>query len=443
MSFIRGLILTSILFLFACAPPSEGGAGTANTNALVRPDVSGSILYRTLPYKEDFRVSYCEILNEDVNTYSGLRDTQLEPLASLSKVVTSVWALEMLGPDYRFKIEWHLNAVSNDGLYDAYLKSNYDPVMNIEKILFSISELNKIGVKKIRNLVIDETTKVYLSVLSEPHLELDQVPIDTPQTIENLNLILNSENWLSKTAQAKQKLLTWAKQNKIDYKEPVQFSVGNVIYKKSSQIDLSNYKTKKVIQSAPLFKYLKNLNVYSNNYLTDSLFSFLGGLSEFRKFQKQTLQLSSEELQFYTGSGLALIQSNVRYDNLASCFSFIKILSFLKKQSEKSQLSLGNLLLNPTYDTEGTFDLKNAGHDYKGALILKTGRLFENPTMNLAGFVSTSKGLLSFVFLGHDFDDETQSEQMENARQIMLDQIFDYYPVTSGYKAFNSFDILL
>lgn len=443
MSLIQCLILTSILLLFSCAPATETGESAANANVLVRPNVSGSILYRALPFKEDSRISYCEVLNEDMSTYSGMRDMQLEPLASLSKLITSVWALEKLGPDFRFKMDWYLNPVSNDGLYDAYLNTNYDPVVNIEKLLFSISELNKIGVKKIRNLVIDQSTRVYLSVLSEPHLELDQVPIDMPQVVENLMLILNSSNWLKKTSLAKQKLAVWAKENSIDYKEPTQFSVENVTYVKSDQINIKNYKMKKTILSAPLFRYLKNINVYSNNYMADSLFSYLGGVSEFRKFQKQILNLSNDELKFYTGSGLAYINSGNRLDNLGSCFSFIKILSLLKKQSEKFNLNLGHLLLNPSLDRDGTYDVQADSQNYSSALVLKTGRLFEVPALNIAGFVSTTQGTLSFAFLAHDFENETQASQMENSRIQMLHQIFDFYPTTSIYNTLNNFEILL
>lgn len=440
-------IQVKIFFLFlmigvasGCAPSSDSSASPIDSNLPVRPSNAAKILARDILHQDDSRISYCEILEENNSTYSGLRDMQLEPLASLSKMITSAWAFEQLGPDFRFESEIYLNPVDEKlGLYDAYLSTHYDPVVNIEKLLYFISELGQLGVRQLRHLVIDETTRVYLSVLANPHIELDQIPISTSESVKNLELIFNSKNWGRKTEKAREKLLQWAQESHKKIAVPHVFSVTNIASRLSKDIQKENYKIRKVIPSAPLFKYLKNTNVYSNNYLADALFAYLGGFRSFKTFQKNKLNISDKDLRIYTGSGLQDESSGVRVDNLGTCFSMIKILSFFRQKANAAGLNLGQVMLNPTRDLEGTFDSQPI---YKDAVVVKTGRLYEVPAMNLAGFAATDKGLISFVFLGHDFG-SSDAEQIESYRAEMLGHIFSNFTTQPAFTTLADLDLFL
>lgn len=428
-----------LLFLFiiyGCAPADSSRQSGVEVKSLPeRPLSAGeSLLRRELQNTADPRISYCEILGNDNSTYSGIRDTTLQPLASLSKVITSSWALEQLGSDYRFRSEVFMKPVNlQTGLFDVYLRTNYDPIVNIEKLLYFISELKKSGVKQIRNLMIDETTRVFLGVLSNPHIELAQVPVSTNDTIENLSLIFNSTNWAEKTRVARQNILSWAEKNGKIISIPEDFSVGSIAFKMANQIDTNQFPLKKEILSAPLFRYLKNLNVYSNNYLADALFSRLGGRAAFLSFQNHSLQVTEKEMIIYTGSGLANSADGTRRDNVATCFSMIKVLAFFKNKSSQAQLNLGSLLLNPSLDTDGTFDVPGS---YGNALVLKTGRLYDVPALNVAGFVSTEKGVMSFVFLGHDFS-ATEADEIEASRSGMLADIYSKFKAQASFTTID------
>lgn len=428
-----------ILGLWGCAPEVSSTSVSPSAPLVLseRPSQQAEILSRHLLYQNDPRISYCEILNSQSDSYSGLRDTNLEPLASLSKVITSVWSLEKLGPSFRFQSEIFLKQVDTTGLYDVYLKTNFDPVVNIEKLLYLISEMNRTGVRQIRNLVIDESTRIFLGVLSNPHIELKNTPVSTDETIDNLQLIFNSKNWSEKTKTAKANLLEWVQKKGHRLSLPEQFSVGSISFRSSQDINLAHYTLKLVVNSAPLFHYLKNVNVNSNNYIADALFNYLGGTFAFKQFQKSFFSLSEKEMQIFTGSGLADSSFGVRRDNLGSCFAMIKVLGFLKHQAQKAQLNLGALLLNPSLDKDGTFD---SPENYMNAAVLKTGRLYEVPAMNLAGFVSTEKGMLSFVFLGHDFS-SSEADQIEQSRLRMLGDIFSQFPVRSDFNSIDSSSI--
>lgn len=434
--------LLSSVFLFSCSPDFSSQAGGRQITELVqRPSKEvPSIIARELNFQNDERISYCEILSSDKKSYSGYRDQKLYPLASLSKVITTAWALKKLGPDYSIESTWYFKPVNEQaGIYDAYLKTNYDPVFNIEKILYSLSLMKSAGIYQIRDLVIDETSRIYLSALSQPHIELDQIPISSAESAQNLQLLLNSENWSSQTQTAKQSLLGWAARNKKNVDIPAKFSVKSVQVKSSSSITLDEYTKQITLKSSPLLKYLKNLNVFSNNYISDSLFWYLGGVNEFRKFQSTELQLSNNELQLFTGSGLADFQSGVRKDNLGTCVAMLKILNYIDVLAQKNGLNLGHFLYNPSQDSDGTFE---SNLNFTNQVVIKTGRLFENPALNVAGIASTVKGSLYFSFMGHGFSPEAALE-IQKARDQMLKSALRFYPTKSSFMTLEDFEVFL
>lgn len=450
-----GMLVASLIFL-GCTPQSKQNLNQKNelTNLNDQNSKDSSthlnenkkIVSRELLNQHDRRISYCETDINNPNYYSSFGDDVPLPLASLSKLFTSSWALNQLGANYRFKTEYYLKPINSENkIYDMYLKTNYDPIFDSYKVLFLISELNRNHVQGIRHLIIDESTKVFLSALKNPHLELDSIPVSSSFSISELNLLMNSKNWNSKTIQLIQKLNAWGISNSKNLKIPQQFSVESIHFVSSNELDLNTYTFKNSFNSAPLSKYLKNLNTYSNNYLADYLFWYMGGASKFVNFQLQTLHIQNQDLKLFTGSGLPWQPNSslVRQDNWGTCHSVISGLKFLYETSRKQNLNLGSILLNPTRDLNGTF---SQNIKLKNAAVLKTGRLFEKPALNLAGFFAGKKEMISFVFLGHDFN-ETETAEIENQRNKMLENLFLYFgPSEKAEDLFNTigeFDILL
>ncbi len=441
MTHFKYLLILGFFYLAGCGGAESSNSPVAKTTSSPeRPSSDAIILSRSLPFQNDSRISYCEVLSSDNKSYSGYRDQVRHPLASLSKVVTTAWALRKLGPDFRFESQWYLKPVdSKAGLYDAYLKTKFDPVFNIDKVLYSLSLLREQGVTGIRNLVIDESTRVYLSALALPHVELENVPVSSNESAQNLKIILNSENWSVQTQSSKDKLQAWAQENSKTLNIPNSFSVQQIEIKNSREINLTDYSKKISFRSAPLLRYLKNLNVYSNNYVTDALFSYMGGLQAFKDFQSEELKISNDALQFFSGSGLAVTVDGQRKDNSGSCFSILKILSYMQSLSADDGLNLGHVLYNPSLDLDGTFESKLNFHNQ---VVFKTGRLFENPALNLAGIVSTEKGFLYFAFLGHKFSD-TEADEIEKSRDAVLTSTLNFYKTTGPFLTLKEYHILI
>lgn len=439
---ISFIILFSSLFFLSCTPEVSGQLnGYGKSDLIQRPSKdAAAIIARDLNFQNDERISYCEGLSSNTKSYSGYRDQKLYPLASLSKLITTAWALKKLGPDFSIESTWYFKVVNEQaGIFDAYLKTNYDPVFNIEKILYSLSLMKSAGIFQIRNLIIDETTRIYLSATTQPHIELDQVPISTSESAQNLQLILNSNNWSSQTQAAKQRLLEWSEKNNKNVNLPDQFTVETVEFKSSDKIDINSYTKKINLKSSSLIKYLKNLNVYSNNYISDVLFWYLGGLNDFQKFQANELQLSDKELQLFTGSGLADTATGIRKDNLGTCAAMLKILNYIDLMAQKNGLNLGHFLYNPAQDLDGTFE---SNLIFTNQVVVKTGRLFENPALNVAGIASTTKGSLYFAFLGHNFS-SNEALEIEIARDKMLKSALSFYPTKNSYLTLDDYQIFL
>jgi hypothetical protein len=453
--FLIPLLAIYITVLSGCQPSSQDGSATgegletplvkkANPNrrfdqSLISPvnnqilQATSAQLNRQIPHMNDARITYCESVNGEAGKYNGVRDTKKYPLASISKIFLTAWALDKLGPDYKFENLWYFKTVS-DGVYDVYFKANYDPALNIEKMLYAMSLLRAQGIQKIRQLTIDETSRVYLSVLSDPHVEIGEVPVSVNQSVENVRLIFNSKNWGHQTKIAQANLARFAQTKGRSIYIPSFFSVEQVVYNESKKININHYTSVIKIKSSLLLKYLKDINVNSNNYMTDSLFKTLGGQAEFKKFQLSRLGLTSSDLNFYTGSGLPVVSMGIRTDNLGSCMAVLKTLKFIKVLSQQLSFDMGHVLLTAGQDN-GTY-VPVIPLSFNRSMAMKTGRLYDVPTLNVAGTTSLANGTLYFAYFTHDFDNADES-LYQNKRDQILESILNFYPITSSYQSLN------
>lgn len=434
--------LISVVVLVGCGPASSGSVGSGlddfqdlrspnsipivYENQLIGREVTGQN-HRDLLFKNDPTVSYCEVNLDRMDRYSGIKDHQLYPIASISKVFLSAFAFERLGPDFKFVHEWSL-LKNADGSHDAYFNSKGDPVFNIEKALYSMAKLRQNGVQRLRRLYISRQTRIYLSVLNNPHIELEQIPVSLDQSVDNLQLIFNSKNWGAQTEEAKVNVQNHFFQMGKSISIPNSFSVEQVIADPQGQrlVDFKNAQQIK-IQSSSLFRYLKEINLNSNNYMSDALFAYLGGEAAFYKFQSEKLGLGTESLMMKTGSGLPVQINGQRVDNLSTCYAVLKGMHYIQLVAKQFQLDLGYILLTAGLD-QGTYKTDLVVNK---SVVLKTGRLFDVPTLNLSGLVSTKDGLMAFSFLGHRFINAQEKQMLQKRDRLLQDliRVFEEKPL--------------
>ena len=437
---LKALILICLTQFMMSCQPEHGDSGVhledPVTQKLINLGQKNYNQSRSLPYLNDDTVSYCEVAlpkNENslsqIKNYSGFNDKILYPSASLLKIFLTAFVIYKLGVDFQFTQTWKIKS-NGDSTYDAYLDTGFDPIFNIEKALYSMTILSHSGVNKIRNLYITNQSRIYLSVLTNPHLELDAVPVTAQQSVNNFKLIFNSVNWGSQTENARYNVNQFLIQQNKKLMIPKSFSVDNVeLITDQNQLNQFQNMQEIMIYSAPIYKYLKEINLTSNNYLSDALFNYLGGSSEFFQFQKNQLNLSLNDLIMYTGSGLPLQSKNKRLDNLTTCRALLKTLHYLKLKSDQYSINMGALLLTAGED-QGTYESDMV---FNRSVVLKTGRLYEVPTLNLSGLVSTQKGIFAFAFLGHHFDNSDE-KLMQKKRDDFLSSLMATYKELPAFK---------
>lgn len=89
--------------------------------------------------------------------YSSGAATALKP-ASVMKIATSVAAMKILGPDYRYRTQLLSTGIKPGGLIqELYVRGAADPSLTVESVWLMVRKLKKLGVRRIGKLVIDDT----------------------------------------------------------------------------------------------------------------------------------------------------------------------------------------------------------------------------------------------------------------------------------------------
>lgn len=352
-----------------------------------------------------------------------------QPLASVSKIMTSLWALERLGPNHRFITKFHITPLGNDQI-DVHIEGSRDPILSQRAIFFIMSELSQFGfnVNNIATLSFDE------NVLFDWRVELaDRIGGNTvyfkTQTEQNTaterNLGFGFGIPLDQT-QFRQ-LQKDANDDGITIANITGISSRQVEFVPKSQFHKSAQTRSFTYRSSPLHRILKNMNNKSNNYIADHLFWNLGGTTEFNKFIKASLGVSPTELEFHLGSG-----NNANYItgaakdlyNTGTCPAVIKTLVKLEKDLKKDSLRLSDVMAVARTDNQSTLE------DYTGlfeqAVIAKTGTV--KIARTLAGVASTNKGRFYFTVL---YQAETK-EDADLAIGPIKDKVLDLIRSNGG-----------
>ncbi len=312
-------------------------------------------------------------------------------LASTSKVVTSFWAINKLGAKYRFTTRFHVTSVAAD-TYDVHIEGDADPYFGQQMMYFMISELNKQGIRKIENLTFDENFFINWNVAEK---KAQSARSYTPQP-DSVRHALESSLVTGKVNGANYKNLSQQvkAQAGITMVANPSLQIRRANFVRSSNFTATENTKTFALHSAPLYRYLKFMNLHSNNYMADMLFYKLGGREEFKKFAQTRLDIDDSDISFVNGSGDSVYEANTKLYNKASCATMVKVLYAMKGDLEKQGLGLQNMM-----SVAGT-DNSTLGGRYAGlqnAVIAKTGSV--DPAIALTGMISTGQGQLLFAVM--------------------------------------------
>lgn len=359
------------------------------------------------------------------------------PLASISKVITTLWAIEKLGVDYRHKTVLHLTPTAN-GSMDVHVEGSRDPIFGRNLSYFLISELNRMKITKIEKLTFDEN--FLLDWLAEespriggvtPRYETieEQAAAVTKNLKESFSTAINRSMY--------NKLRDKATKAKVFMLEKPTLDVRKISFLAKSQYKKDKYTGSVVLQSAPLRTILKRMNNQSNNYIADNLYWNLGGTAAFNAYANATLKADKNQIVFHNGSGNNEGTTSNPVYNEATCETMIKTLYTLNKSLEAKGYKLSDVLAVANKDSDSTVD--NFGGNAAGAMVAKTGTV--NKAKTLAGSISTKEGEFFFAILLHTDMDQSSSDRGV-ASQMIKNKISQMINSRSGPKEISYTEIL-
>lgn len=338
-------------------------------------------------------------------------------LASVTKLLTSLWAVEELGINFRHDTRLYIKG------NDLHIAGSFDPFMSNEKMLFLISQLNMLGYKEFNKITFDKNLLIYPA--AQTHT--DTYPtINSETNAKNLRTYFNTATWSTVFKDEYKRLAQLAKAGR--FLPEVTMKAGSVAFTDTIPFNKEDESVRMLTLTSPeLFKYLKETNVKSNNYSSHTLFRHLGGEPKFEAWLASRYGLTAEKIKLFNGSGLPSVLNGVRKDNYASCTIMMNMIEELKLASERQGKEIEDVVAVPGSDA-GTFRNRLNTADYKNTFVAKTGTLMHTST--LAGAMSTVKG---FSFFGI-FNMTTALEPAKAVQNYMVGVLMTEM---GGPKVFN------
>jgi D-alanyl-D-alanine carboxypeptidase len=334
--------------------------------------------------------SLCYLEDHAHAEVQGSNSKQLYEIASVSKIVTSFWALQRLGPQYRFKTRLLITPVS-PSVFDIHVAGGRDPFFGREMSYFLFSELSKLNIRTVRNLTFDENFIFNWKVRETPTRSYEIIPSRTEAWMKD-RLKFNAKEYSAVRSAAASLGITMA--------AAPQIRISNVQFLSKQNYRFAEGVKTVELRSAPLFRYLKEMNRVSNNHVADRLFELLGGSAAFQPFIKERMNMDMNDIRFYNGSGDSVhVESGnaKKVYNEASCDALVHILDAMRDLLKKSDLDLKNIMAVSGMETKSTLSGHYSFPAVSGAMVAKTGTV--DPAVALAGMISTEKGDVYFGIL--------------------------------------------
>jgi D-alanyl-D-alanine carboxypeptidase/D-alanyl-D-alanine-endopeptidase (penicillin-binding protein 4) len=238
------------------------------------------------------------------------------PAASVTKVATSLAALQTFGPDHQFITQIGATGPIQNGVLqgDLVIQGGEDPFFVWEEAIAIGNLLNGMGIKQVKgNLVI--TGNFYMNFETEP--------------LKSGNLLkqgINAQLWNAEAQTQHQTLPPGTPQPQVGI-------AGSVQVKSSPP---SNVKPLIRHYSFPLAELLKKMNQYSNNKMAEMIASSAGGAKVVAFKAAQAAGVPQSEILLVNGSGLSELN---RISPRAACAMFLAI----ERTLQPHNMTIGDL----------------------------------------------------------------------------------------------------
>lgn len=308
------------------------------------------------------------IQSHDGAIASGRIASRPLPVASLTKTVTTLAALQTWGSNYRFTTDISTtgNLVGDTLKGDLLIEGSGDPFFVWEEAIVLGNKLNQLGIKRIQgNLLI--TGRFWMN------FETDRL-----ESANLLRLALDSSRWEGEVAQQYATM-------PVGTVKPQLLVMGNVrVLPSLAAANIVNSKLLIRHASLPLWQILKRMNTFSNNEMAEMLATQLGGGAQVAAIAASTAAIPPAEVRLVNGSGLGQA-------NQVSPRAIVAIFMAVHNRAQAEGLTLADLF--PISDCNcGTLE----GRKMPKGAIVKTGTLSD--VSALAGVIQTQQhGVIWFA----------------------------------------------
>jgi D-alanyl-D-alanine carboxypeptidase/D-alanyl-D-alanine-endopeptidase (penicillin-binding protein 4) len=310
-------------------------------------------------------------LQSGSNLLLNNRGTTAIPAASLTKVATSLAALQTWGANHQFEtLISSTGAIENGTLQgDLVIQGGGDPLFLWEDAIALGNALRQLGITRISgNLIV--TGSFMISFRD-----------DAIKSGELFKKALNSKTWDDDIRDEFGEMPKEMIRPMIDIKGKVQ--TGSV---SSKQIVLIRYR------SLPLVHLLKYLNVHSQNEMAQLLADNLGGVKTVIEKASTAANISPDELRLINGSGLGT-------ENQISPHAACAMFSAIERTMHPLNMTIADFFPISGVDRNGTLE----DRDIPKHSVIKTGTL--NQVSALAGVLPTrDRGLVWFAIINRGTD---------------------------------------
>jgi D-alanyl-D-alanine carboxypeptidase/D-alanyl-D-alanine-endopeptidase (penicillin-binding protein 4) len=358
--------------------------------------------------------SYC--YTDENGVALGTNVTSKIRLASVSKLITTLWAVSQLGAHYKYKTKLFIS----DG--NLHIKGGFDPFFDNEKLFFLISQLNELGYDHFNKISFDSNLLINL----DARYHSEEYPDNSPATIKKIiKNYFNTANWSASIKQDFKNYQRIAVPGRI--RPNVNISVNDITFDDNYDTNPQENVKELTLASPEIVKYLKEMNIKSNNYVADTIFKQLGANKFFNEFMLNNFQLNEDYIHFFSGSGLPVTINGSRFDNYSNCSTVVFLIYQLKLSLQKQNLDLENIVAVPGSDG-GTFRNRTFPGDFKNAFVAKTGTLMHTST--LAGALNTNKGFSFFGIFN-------QTTDISSAKIVQNNMVASLMSEMGGPKTFS------
>jgi serine-type D-Ala-D-Ala carboxypeptidase/endopeptidase (penicillin-binding protein 4) len=317
------------------------------------------------------------------------------PAASLTKIATSLAALQTWGTDHQFETLITATGTIQNGVLqgDLVIQGGGDPRFVFEEAIALGNALNKIGVTRIAgNLLVTHNFM----------MSFNDDPVESGKLLKQA---LTPKDW-DEDAKYEYALLPEGT------RKPTVTIAGTVRLISSAKIETTPKQTLLMRhRSLPMIDLLKEMNIHSNNEMSQMLADNMGGISATIQKAIVASDLPLQEIQLVNGSGLSM-------QNRISPHAACAMLAAIDRYLHPRNLTIADLFPVSGIDT---WDTTLEGRNIPQTAVVKTGTL--NEVSALAGVLPTrDRGFVWFAIINRGTDISTLRKQQDILLQTLQKQ---------------------